>query len=186
MAPIASPAPEVTGPIASPVPEVTGPIASPLLEAIRATASLAPEATGPTASLAPKKQLSPDRPEVLIQAYLAEKSAWLAQHPTVRPIEYRRARKWKNPRPKVLKEQLFYMPKERRDLNGNIIATKANWTSEEIIVWLDNEAKKEEDEYNKLESEFVRNGNRYTENGRREIWARLEEEHARDSERYIL
>jgi hypothetical protein len=186
MAPIASPAPEVTGPIASPVPEVTGPIASPLLEAIRATASLAPEATGPTASLAPKKQLSPDRPEVLIQAYLAEKSAWLAQHPTVRPIEYRRARKWKNPRPKVLKEQLFYMPKERRDLNGNIIATKANWTSEEIIVWLDNEAKKEEDEYNKLELEFVRNGNRHTENGRTEIWARVAEEVSRDSERYIL
>jgi hypothetical protein len=80
-------------PIASPAPEVTRPIVSP-----------APEATGPIASLAPKKQLSPDRPEVLIQAYLAEKSAWLAQHPTVRPTEYYKARKWKNPRPKVLKE----------------------------------------------------------------------------------
>ena len=57
------------------------------------------------------------------------------------------------------------MPKERRDLKGNIIADKANWTPEEIIVWLDNEAKKEEDEYNKLESEFVRNGNRHIENG---------------------
>ena len=30
-----------------------------------------------TAPVAPK-QLSPDRPEVLIQAYLAEKTAWLA------------------------------------------------------------------------------------------------------------
>jgi hypothetical protein len=29
------------------------------------------------------KQLSPDRPEVLMQAYLAEKTAWLAQHPTI-------------------------------------------------------------------------------------------------------
>jgi hypothetical protein len=72
------------------------------------------------------KELSPDRPEVLIQAYLAEKTAWLAQHPTVRPAEYRKARKWKNPRPKVLKEQAIYMSKERRDLTGNIIATKAN------------------------------------------------------------
>jgi hypothetical protein len=80
------------------------------------------------------KQLSPDRPEVLMHTYLAEKTAWLAQHPTVRPTEYRRARKWKNPRPKVLKEQSFYMPKERRDLNGSIIAIKANWTNEEIIV----------------------------------------------------
>jgi hypothetical protein len=51
---------------------------------------------------------------------------------------------------------------------------------------LDNKERKEEEEYNRLESDFMRNGNRHTENGRREIWARLEEEHARDSERYIL
>ena len=138
-----------------------------------------------TAPVAPK-QLSPDRPEVLIQAYLAEKTAWLAQHPTVRPTEYRRARKWKNPRPKVLKEQVFYMPKERRDLTGTIIANKANWSNEEIMVWLDNEERKEEEEYNRLESEFVRNGNRFAENGHKDIWARIEEEYTRDSERYIL
>ena len=102
-----------------------------------------------TAPVAPK-QLSPDRPEVLMQAYLAEKTAWLAQHPTVRPIEYRKARKWKTPRPKILKEQAFYMPKERRDLLGVVIAEKANWTNEEIIVWLDNKERKEEEEYNKL------------------------------------
>ena len=117
-----------------------------------------------TAPVAPK-QLSPDRPEVLMQAYLAEKTAWLAQHPTVRPTEYRKARKWKNPRPKVLKEQSFYMPKERRDLNGNIITIKANWTNEEIIVWLDNEERKEEEEYNRLELEFIRNGNRLLRTG---------------------
>ena len=78
------------------------------------------------------------------------------------------------------------MPKERRDLRGNIIADKANWTSKEIIVWLDNKAKKEEDKYNRLESEFIGNGNRHIENGRGEIWARFEEEYARDAERYIL
>ena len=121
-----------------------------------------------------------------MQAYLAEKTAWLAQHPTIRPTEYRKARKWKTPRPKVLKEQAFYMPKERRDLNGNIIATKANQTPEEITVWLDNEERREEEEYSRLESEFTRNGNRFTENGSRDVWARLGEEHARDSERYIL
>jgi hypothetical protein len=78
------------------------------------------------------------------------------------------------------------MPKERRDLTGTIIANKANWSNEEIIVWLDNEERKEEEEYNKLQVEFDTNGQRYTENGRREIWARLEKEHAQDSERYIL
>ena len=78
------------------------------------------------------------------------------------------------------------MLKERRDLNGNIIAIKANWTNEEIIVWLDNEERKEEEEYNKLELEFVRNGNRHIETRIRDIWARIEQEHARDVERYIL
>jgi hypothetical protein len=89
--------------------------------------------TAPIVSIIPKR-LSLDRLEVLIQVYLAEKTAWLARHPTIRLTEHRRAWKWKNPRPKVLKEQLFYMPKEKRDLNSNIIATKANWSNEEIIV----------------------------------------------------
>ncbi|KAF5190520.1 Transposase [Thalictrum thalictroides] len=143
-----------------------------------------PEQPRPQAPL--QKQLSPDRPEVLIKAYLAEKTAWLAQHPTVRPTEYRRARKWKNPRPKVLKEQSFYMPKERRDLDGNVIAVKANWTNEEIMVWLDHEEMKEEEEYNRLQAEFDANGQRHAENGSREVWARVVEDVTRDSERYIL
>ena len=85
-----------------------------------------------------------------MQAYLAEKAAWLAKHPTVRPTEYRKARKWKTPRPKVLNEQVFYMPRERRDLAGNVIANKANWTHEEIMAWLDNKDKKDQDEYDRL------------------------------------
>ena len=166
----------LTAPTAPVVSSVQAVITAPAISTVQAVL---------TAPVAPK-QLSPDRPEVLMQAYLAEKTAWLAQHPTVRPTEYRKARKWKNPRPKVLKEQVFYMPKERRDLTGTIIADKANWSNEEIIVWLDNEERKEEDEYNRLESEFVRNGNRFAENGHRDIWARIEEEYARDAERYIL
>jgi hypothetical protein len=146
------------------------------------------QATAPTASAISTvpKQLSPDRPEVLIQAYLAEKTAWLARNPTIRPAEYRKARKWKTPRPKVLKEQVFYMPRERRDLKGNIIANKANWTPEEIIVWLDNEERKEELEYTSLQAKFDANGQRHTEDGCRDIWARIEEEHTRDAERYVL
>ena len=78
------------------------------------------------------------------------------------------------------------MPKEQRDLDSNIISNKANQTSEEIIVQLDNEDRKEEDEYNRLEVEFNANSQRYTENRYKEIQARLREEHARESERYIL
>jgi hypothetical protein len=58
----------------------TIPIASPILTAPSAhTASIVPIASpvliAPTASTILKKQLSLDRPEVLIQAYLAEKAA---------------------------------------------------------------------------------------------------------------
>jgi hypothetical protein len=35
-------------------------------------------------------------------------------------------------RPKVLKEQVFYMPRERRNLTGTIIADKANWTNKRL------------------------------------------------------
>ena len=70
MAPIAPTAP--TAPTVS-----TTPVASPVL-------------ITPTVSTVPR-QLSPDRPEVLIQAYLAKKAAWLAQHPIIQPTEYRKA-----------------------------------------------------------------------------------------------
>ncbi len=49
------------------------------------------------------------------------------------------------------------MPKERCDLQGNIIANKANQTSKEIIIQLDNKDKREDKEYNKLQVEFNAN-----------------------------
>ena len=61
------------------------------------------------------------------------------------------------------------MPKEWQDLNNNIIAAKANWTNKKIIIWLDNKEKKEKEEYNRLQAEFDANGQRYTENRRKEI-----------------
>jgi hypothetical protein len=78
------------------------------------------------------------------------------------------------------------MPSEWRDLIGSIIAEKANWTNKEIIVWLDNKERNEEEEYTRLKAEFIGNGNRHTENTRQEIWVRVIEEVSRDSERYIL
>ncbi len=61
------------------------------------------------------------------------------------------------------------MPKERQDLLSVIITKKANWTNKEIIIQLDNEERKEEEEYNRLELEFVRNGNKFIENGYKDI-----------------
>lgn len=79
------------------------------------------------------------------------------------------------------------MPRERRDLiTGNVVTDRAKWTNEEIIVWLDDEDRREEQCHDMLESDFIQNGNRHIESGSRDVWARLEEEHARDSERYTL
>ena len=79
------------------------------------------------------------------------------------------------------------MPQERRDTTtGVIIANKANWIPEEIMVWLDYQDKKDKEEYNTLESEFRANGNRYTEDNYRGIQNRVAREVAKDSEQYIL
>jgi hypothetical protein len=132
------------------------------------------------------KQLAPGRPEALMQTYLAEKNAWLAQHPTVRPTNYRKARKLQNQRPKVLKEQAFYMPRERRDVaTGKIIAEPPNWTPEEILVWLDYQHKLDEEEDKRLDAEYRTNGNRFKENNPRDMWNRIADEATRESEKYI-
>lgn len=148
---------------------------------------LAAPAAPPSPTRVAPKELSPDRPEVLIQAYLVEKATWLLENPTVRPAEYRKARKWNTPRPKVLKEQAFYMPRERCDVRTGVeIASRANWTNEEIIVWLDHRKLQEESDFTRLNAEFISNGGMHTERGSKAIWARVAEEQARDAERYIL
>ena len=134
----------------------------------------------------PPKQLSPNRPEVLFQSYLADKEAWLLAHPTIRPTEYRKARKWKTLRPKILREQSRFMPQERRDFQGNIIASKANWSTEEIMVWIDNEERSEQELEQQLQSEFTSNGNRHTLAKTGDIWTSIGEEINRESSRYII
>jgi hypothetical protein len=78
------------------------------------------------------------------------------------------------------------MPRERRGLIGTIIANRANWTNKEIIVWLDNRERQEQDTFNRLESEFIGNGNQFIKSGSRDIWTRVKKEYAQDSEQYIL
>jgi hypothetical protein len=64
---------------ASPVLAIA-PIAPTVQAVLTAPTASTAQATAPIASAASTalKQLSPDRPEVLMQAYLAEKAAWLA------------------------------------------------------------------------------------------------------------
>ena len=122
-----------------------------------------------------------------MQAYLAEKNIWLAQYPTIQPTNYRKACKLQNQRPKVLKEQAFYMPREQQDIaTGRIIAELAKWTPEEILVWLDYQSKLDKEEDERLDTEYRTNGNHFKENNPRDIWNRVADEVARESERYIL
>jgi hypothetical protein len=86
----------------SPLPEPS--LAAPTAHIASTTPIASSVLTAPTASPAPVASLVLTAP--------IEKSAWLAQHPTVRLTEYCKARKWKTPRPKVLTEQVFYMPRE--------------------------------------------------------------------------
>jgi hypothetical protein len=132
------------------------------------------------------KELAPDRPEVLIQSYMAEKEAWLKAHPSVRPANYRKARKWKTLQPKILREQLWLMPRERRNLQGNIIASKANWTLEEITIWLDNEERLENQAEKQVESDFEVNGKKHSLRGVNDVWRAITDDVARDQERYIM
>ena len=61
-----------------------------------------------------------------MQAYLAKKNVWLVDHPTVQPIQYCKARKLQTLQPKVLKEQVYYMPWEQQSTTiGEIIAKPA-------------------------------------------------------------
>jgi hypothetical protein len=78
------------------------------------------------------------------------------------------------------------MPRERRDLTGNVTAEKASWSSEEIIVWLDNEERLQEEEDNRVQAEFEANNQRVTTKRPKEIWARIGRSYAREAEEYIL
>ena len=82
---------------------------------------------------------------------------------------------------------MFYMPRERRDIaTTKVIAEKANWSNEEVLIQLDYQDKKDQEEDNRLDAEYQANGNRFIENGPRAIWGRVIDEVARDSEQYIL
>ena len=72
---------------------------------------------------------------------------------------------------------MFYMPKERHDFTGTIIAAKANQTNKKIITQLDNKEKQEQNKYNRLKSEFIRNSNRFIKNRHKNVQARIKKEY---------
>jgi len=78
------------------------------------------------------------------------------------------------------------MPRERRDLSGNIVAKKANWTSEEIMVWLDNEERLEEELDEQVQFDFTLNRNRHTLSSASDVWKAVRQEQEQEKEQYII
>jgi hypothetical protein len=78
------------------------------------------------------------------------------------------------------------MPRERRDLSGNIVAERANWTSEEIMVWLDNEVRLEEELNEHVQSDFTLNGNRHALSSASDVWKAVQQEQEQEKEQYIV
>ncbi|KAL8649887.1 MAG: hypothetical protein Q9210_004136 [Variospora velana] len=132
------------------------------------------------------RPLAPNRPELLVQAYTQEKNLWLNAHPTVRPSEYRKARGWPTYRPKVLQEQLRFMPPERRDrITKRVTSNNPKWTDEEIYAWIDYEGKEEDEIVKTLDAEYLAKGRLQTK-GFRELMAEAAEQVRLQREKYIV
>ena len=105
--------------------------------------SLSPEPE-PAAQPVPEsdtRPIWPGRPELIHKRYVAEKEAWLAAHPGVRPAQYRKARRLEHYPKRWLNENRKYLGYQRLDLETetllDYIEYPPNWTDEEVEAWLD-------------------------------------------------
>ena len=103
----------------------------------------------------------PGRIELIHQAYLAEKTTWLATNPTVQPAQYRSKRgrqKWSKAAcdRRSLRWQL---PLKRLNLETEtLIEGQPKWTDEEIHAWLDWDQQQEQVTEQQVEAELVAAG----------------------------
>jgi hypothetical protein len=101
----------------------------------------------------------PGRPELIYQAYLAEKEAWLAANPTVLPLQYRHKRglpKWSE---SWCRQNKKFLPYQRLNLQSEtLILGDPNWSYEELRAWLDWDQKKQEEADQEAEAELIAAG----------------------------
>jgi hypothetical protein len=137
--------------------------------------SLTPE---PEPELPPDtRPIWPGRIELIYKAYVAEKEAWLAAHPTVRPSSYRQKRGFTDYPIRYCKEQVRYLPTQRLDLQSEtLLEGRPHWTTEEIQAWLDNEALKEQEVERQVEAELVATGGFGRERGVQGLWSRIQDD----------
>jgi hypothetical protein len=118
---------------------------------------LSPEPENPPTQV-DTRPIWPGRIELIYQAYLAEKTTWLAANPTVRPAQYRSKRglqKWS----KAVCDRRslrWHLPLKRLNLETKtLIEGQPKWTDEEIHAWLDWDRQQEQVIEQQVEAEVV-------------------------------
>jgi hypothetical protein len=118
--------------------------------------SLSPEPENPPTDTRP---IWPGRIELIYQAYLAEKTTWLAANPTVRPAQYRTKRglpKWTKA---ICNSYKWQLPRQRINLDSEtLIEGPASWLTEEIQAWLDWDQEQDKVVEEQVEAEVVAAG----------------------------
>lgn len=101
----------------------------------------------------------PGRPELIYQAYLAEKEAWLAANPAVLPAQYRNKRGLTRWSESWCRQHKKFLPYQRLDLQSEtLILGDPNWSYEELRAWLDWDEKKQEEADQEAEAELITAG----------------------------
>jgi hypothetical protein len=128
--------------------------------ALQELESLSPEPENPPIQ-ADTRPIWPGRIEVIYQAYLTEKTTWLAANPTVQPAQYRSKRglqKWS--KAACDRRSLrWHLPLKRLNLETEtLIEGQPKWTDEEIHAWLDWDWQQEQVIEQQVEAEVVAAG----------------------------
>ena len=158
--------------------------------ALQEVESLSPEPENPPIQ-ADTRPIWPGRIELIYQAYLAEKTTWLAANPTVQPAQYRSKRglqKWS--KAACDRRSLrWHLPLKRLNLETEtLIEGQPKWTDEEIHAWLDWDQQQEQVIEQQAEAELVAAGG-YRGNSRRRvsyIYRQLEAEAIAERRDYLF
>ena len=131
----------------------------------------------------------PGRIEVIYKHYIAEKEAWLASHPTVRPINYRKARGLRAYSRQWIKDNKWRLPLplQRLNLDTETLLDQEDgpqWTDEEIRAWHDYKELVEQRVEEEEEAAFIRRGGFSGERGIGSLWRQIDANIEADKARY--
>jgi hypothetical protein len=101
----------------------------------------------------------PGRPDLIYQAYIAEKEAWLAANPAILPAQYRSKRSLPRWNESWYRQNKKFLPYQRLNLQSEtLIPGDPNWSYKELRAWLDWDEKKQEEADQEAEAELIAAG----------------------------